>query len=142
MWTFLALAASLASAQPGEAQRSLIIQPGQTVVVEPIGTDGGFHEVERAPVAGGSDQPPTGRIRFIMTSEGGQTFLRVQNGTAASLRYRAVMSLGRRSARTSTCIVPPGIAVFEHWPHPLDRIEASQFVLTPGTPDTMSCAEW
>jgi hypothetical protein len=62
-------------------------------------------------------------VRFSFSNASGQMTLRTENGYARAFDYRAKMFIGRRSANTSICTVPPGIMGFEGWGDRIDRLE-------------------
>lgn len=132
-------AAALALSTPTLAQNAadtLSIQPGETVTVRVA--DNRFVELSRTSgEAQGERAADT--IRFSFSGMGGMLMLHVENGYSQAFNYRARMTLGSRSARTSTCTVLPRIAAFESWPHRIDRLELSQPRLS-DTPE-MACRE-
>ena len=74
------------------------------------------------------ERPAPGQIRLRFLSIGGRhTLLVVENGLQRALAYRARMTSRGRTQPTDVCIVPPGVGGFEHWPHPIDTIELSDF---------------
>jgi len=81
---------------------------------------------------------PDGRLRisFIQGPGVEDMILTVENGYEGALTYRAVMmALGpdgqTQWARTSVCTVPPGIYVFEHWPHAIVGLALGGFAIAP-----------
>jgi len=81
---------------------------------------------------------PDDRLRISLRQGAGveEMILTVENGYEGALSYRAVMmAVGPNGqtqwARTSVCTVPPGIHVFEHWPHPIIAIALEGFVIAP-----------
>jgi hypothetical protein len=119
-----------------QASETLSIAAGETVTAR-IGQ--GRFVVASRERGEASGEPPAGTVRFSMTADPGMTMLQVENGTDRAFEYRARMFLGRRSARTSTCTVLPGMAGFEHWPHAIDRIELSAPELLGGSGSGMRC---
>ncbi len=77
--------------------------------------------------------PPVtrGEVRFSFLGLGNDRLLIVENGYERGLRYRAVMHRGDRSAPTDVCVVVPRRRSYEHWPHPIDRIDLSAMALVP-----------
>jgi len=87
--------------------------------------------------------PPVARdvinLRF-MSVAGRHTLLIVENGYAGALRYRARMTRDGQMRPTDVCVVLPSNRSYEHWPHPIDRIELSDFALvTWNEGDTPAC---
>ena len=87
--------------------------------------------------------PPVARdvinLRF-MSVAGRHTLLIVENGYAGALRYRARMTRDGQTRPTDVCVVLPSNRSYEHWPHPIDRIELSDFALvTWNEGDTPAC---
>lgn len=92
-----------------------------------------------APVAFGmplqarGDVPPPpaiepGRVRVKFLSIAGQHSLLVfENGYGRAIAYRARMARGDRLTATDVCILIPRRHSFEHWPHPIDRLELYDF---------------
>jgi hypothetical protein len=126
----LALSAAAATAPDAQeaapaAEPRLAVARGEVVTARIAG--GNFILVSRAPEGGGqAPELPAGTIRFSFGDMGGMSLLHVENGTGRPFEYRARMVVGKRSARTSTCTVLPGIAAFEQWPERIDRLEISE----------------
>lgn len=93
-----------------------------------------------SPMGHDSDAPPAerptpGQIRLRFLSIAGQhALLVVENGLDRALVYRARMTQDGNSRPTDVCLVMPGLPGFEHWPHPIDRIELSDFRFVPWVP--------
>jgi hypothetical protein len=63
-------------------------------------------------------------VRFKFHSIAGRhSLLVIANGYARALVYRARMTESDRTRPTDVCLVVPGNYGFEHWPHPIDRLE-------------------
>jgi hypothetical protein len=94
---------------------------------------------EAVPVAGvdGSRPDPIPpnevRVRFLSIA-GRHALLVVENGQGRALAYRARMTVGGRARHTDVCIVLPGLPSYEHWPHPVERLELSDFRFIPWLP--------
>jgi len=76
----------------------------------------------------GSIPPPPplerGVVRFKFHSIAGRhSLLVIANGYERAIVYRARMTEGDRTRPTDVCLVVPGNHGFEHWPHPIDRLE-------------------
>ena len=70
-----------------------------------------------------------GEIRMRLHDIAGQhTMLIIENGYDRALIFHARMTSGDRSTATDVCLVVPNNRSFEHWPHPIDRLELSQLV--------------
>ena len=77
---------------------------------------------------------PAGLVRVRLHSIAGKhTLLVVENGLDRALAYRARMTANGQSRPTDVCVVMPGQPSYEHWPHPIDRIELSAFRHVPWT---------
>lgn len=120
------------------ALAKITIASGERVTVR-VDDEGRFSVVRRETSSSGEDTPvEPDTVRFMLGEMGPQTMLQVENGYGRGFEYRARMFRGARSARTSTCTVLAGMATYEAWPHPIDRIELSAPVLSPG--ETTQCA--
>jgi len=63
----------------------------------------------------------------------------IENGQGRALRYRAGMTVNGQERHTDVCVVLPRLPSYEHWPHPIERLELSDFRFVPwvaGTPPT------
>jgi len=88
----------------------------------PVGTPlNGPEGVEPDPIP-----PDEVRLRF-MTIAGQHALLVVENGRGRALAYRARMTAQGRTRPTDVCIVLPHLPSYEHWPHPVERLELSDF---------------
>ncbi|TMJ20232.1 MAG: hypothetical protein E6G92_10915 [Alphaproteobacteria bacterium] len=78
--------------------------------------------------------PPVARdavhLRF-MSIAGRHSLLIVENGYGAALLYRARMTRDGQTRPTDVCVVLPSNRSYEHWPHPIDRLELTDFALVP-----------
>ena len=133
----LAPEAALAAPPP------LTIAPGELVTAR-VSDDGtSLVEISRepAPTARGEPpQPAENTLRFTFTRmEGNQRMLFIQNGYDRTFHFVARMFFGKRAAPTSICSIPPHLASFEHWPHPIDRLELSAPTLNAGDAGAFSC---
>ena len=85
------------------------------------------------PLQARGDVPPPppidpGRVRVKFLSIAGQHSLLVfENGYGRAIAYRARMARGERLTATDVCILIPRRHSFEHWPHPIDRLELYDF---------------
>jgi hypothetical protein len=70
--------------------------------------------------------PDEVRIRFLSIS-GQHTLLVIENGQGRALAYRARMTVNGQGRHTDVCIVLPRLQSYEHWPHPIERLELSAF---------------
>jgi hypothetical protein len=85
-------------------------------------------------------QPNRLRLRF-MSIAGQHSILILENGYDRGIIFRARMTRGSETRPTDVCLVVPMRYGFEHWPHPLDRIEISDIHLVPWrTGDPVPCA--
>lgn len=66
------------------------------------------------------------RLRFMAIADK-HALLVVENGQGRALRYRARMTVGGRTKPTDVCIVLPRLPSYEHWPHPIERLELFDF---------------
>lgn len=76
------------------------------------------------------------RLRFLSIA-GQHSLLIVENGHDRGLVYRARLTEGGRTRPTDVCLVAPMQRGFEHWPHPIERIEIAGLHLVawrPGDP--------
>lgn len=84
-----------------------------------------------APTAPKQSEPPPvepGLIRLRFHSVAGRhSLLILENGYGLGLAYRARMRRDGRDGPTDVCIVIPHRRGFEHWPHPIERLELSHF---------------
>ncbi|MEA3014366.1 MAG: hypothetical protein QOD42_2911 [Sphingomonadales bacterium] len=88
---------------------------------------------EAMPAAGPADgsrpgpiPPDEVRLRFLSVS-GQHSLLVIENGQGRALAYRARMTVNGQSRHTDVCIVLPRLQSYEHWPHPIERLELSDF---------------
>lgn len=72
------------------------------------------------------------RIRFLSLA-GRHALLVIENGQGRALSYRARMTQDGRTQPTDVCVVLPHLPSYEHWPHPIQRIELSGFRFIPWT---------
>lgn len=84
-----------------------------------------------APTDAGMPDPPAptpGLLRLRFHSVAGRhSLLILENGYDRALTYRARMHQEGRTTPTDVCIVIPGRRNFEHWPHPVERLDLSAF---------------
>ena len=73
------------------------------------------------------------RMRF-MSIAGRHALLVVENGQRRALSYRARMTVAGRTRSTDVCIVLPRLPSYEHWPHPIERLELTDFRFIPWAP--------
>ena len=66
------------------------------------------------------------RLRFHVIADR-HAMLVVENGQGRALSYRARMTVDGEARHTDVCIVLPHLPSYEHWPHPIERIELSDF---------------
>lgn len=84
---------------------------------------GGLSPSAPAPI-----RPGAVRLRF-MSIAGRHSMLIVENGYDRALVYRARMTRGGETLPTDVCLVTPRQRGFEHWPHPIERIQLSDLRL-------------
>ena len=70
----------------------------------------------------------------VLSIAGRHTVLVVENGLPRAIAYRARMTVDGRTHSTDVCVVMPGLPSYEHWPHPIERIELSDFRFVPWQP--------
>jgi hypothetical protein len=142
---------------PGEAVRAQINDSGRATPVERLQAEWSAFDVyaarhltgmpvPEAPVpeglpistgpAGPTPQPiPSGEVRMkVLSIAGRHTLLVVENGLPRAIAYRARMTVSGRTRSTDVCLVMPGLPSYEHWPHPIERIELSDFRYVPWQP--------
>ena len=66
------------------------------------------------------------RIRFLSIMDR-HALLVVENGRDRALAYRARMTVDGTTRHTDVCVVLPRLPSYEHWPHPIERIELTEF---------------
>lgn len=66
------------------------------------------------------------RIRFLSIDDR-HSLLVVENGQGRALRYRARMTVSGRARHTDVCVVLPRLPSYEHWAHPIERLELTHF---------------
>jgi hypothetical protein len=75
-----------------------------------------------------SEPPVPGQLRLRFFSIADQhTLLVIENGLQGPIAYRARMTIDGEARATDVCIVPTGVPGVEHWPHPIERIELTDF---------------
>jgi hypothetical protein len=85
-------------------------------------------------------RPGVLRLRF-MSIAGEHSILILENGYDRAIVFRARMTRGGETRPTDVCLVVPMHFGFEHWPHPIERIEISDIHLVPWRPgDPVPCA--
>jgi hypothetical protein len=78
------------------------------------------------------DPIPPHEVRLRLLSIAGRhTLLVVENGQGRALAYRARMTVGGQTRHTDVCIVLPRLPSYEHWAHPIERLELSDFRFVP-----------
>ena len=81
------------------------------------------------------DPIPPGEVRLrFLSIDGRQALLVVENGHGRALRYRARMTVDGRTQHTDVCVVLPRLPSYEHWPHPIQRLELTAFEFIPWAP--------
>jgi hypothetical protein len=75
-------------------------------------------------------RPDRLRLRF-MSIAGRHSILILENGYDRAIVFRARMTRDGATRPTDVCLVMPMRFGFEHWPHPLERIEISDIHLVP-----------
>ena len=74
------------------------------------------------------DPIPPGEVRIRFHSIADRhALLVVENGHGLALSYRARMTRDGRTRHTDVCVVLPNLPSYEHWPHPIERIELTDF---------------
>lgn len=112
--------------------RHLVGQPVPDAPVdsaEPLPDDGSLPD---APPL----RPDEVRVRLLSIA-GRHSLLIVENGYDRAFIYRARMTEAGRTRPTDVCLVLPKQRGFEHWPHPIERIELYEATLVgwqPGDP--------
>ena len=66
------------------------------------------------------------RARFL-SIEGRHSLLVIENGLRNAIKYRATMTVNGARHPTDVCVVLAGYPSYEHWPHPIERIELTDF---------------
>jgi len=83
----------------------------------------------------GPDPIPPNEMRVRFLSIAGQhALLVVENGQGRALAYRARMTVRGQARHTDVCVVLPHLPSYEHWPHPIERLELTDFRFIPWTP--------
>ena len=75
-------------------------------------------------------QPGRLRIRFLSIA-GQHSILILENGYDRGILFRARMTRDGDTRPTDVCLLVPMQHGFEHWPHPIDRIEISDIRFVP-----------
>ena len=75
-------------------------------------------------------QPNGLRLRFLSIA-GQHSLLILENGYDRAIVFRARMTRGGETRSTDVCLVRPMRYGFEHWPHPIERIEISDIRFVP-----------
>lgn len=79
------------------------------------------------------------RLRFLSIADS-HSLLIVENGYGRALTYRARMTRNGQSHATDVCLVTPGNRGYEHWPHPIDRLQLNDLALVDWRPgDQQPC---
>ncbi|HVQ07178.1 MAG TPA: hypothetical protein VMS43_01960 [Allosphingosinicella sp.] len=102
---------------------------------------------EAMPVASPADgsrpdpiPPNEVRVRFLSIA-GQHVLLVVENGQGRALAYRARMTVDGQARHTDVCIVLPRLPSYEHWAHPIERLELSDFRFIAWAPGRMPTCE-
>ena len=101
------------------------------MVGQPI-PDAPVETAERLPGDGMAPPPPVAPNRISLrfhSIAGRHSLLVLENGYDHAIVYRARMRTGDREAATDVCLVMPRNRGYEHWPHPIDRLDLSDFSL-------------
>ena len=99
---------------------------GQTPPEAPLATADPFPEgVVPQPASPAADVV---QLRFMAVA-GRHALLVVENGYDLALVYRARMMRDGATRHTDVCAVPPGDFGYEYWPHPIERLDLSDFRL-------------
>lgn len=146
-WAAPAAAQDARPTQSAFVQGSLNLAAGERVTLRRL-DDGSFElvkteRIEFSEVAPPANATPADAGGLVSARPGTITFalhlrrdvgslLRIENATSDGLKYMGFIrrvSGGQVSApaRTSTCTVPPGKAVFEHWQEPVIQVVAADF---------------
>jgi hypothetical protein len=92
---------------------------------------------EASPLPGDPSRvPPVARDQVnlrLMSIAGRHALLIVENGYPQALLYRARMTQDGRTRPTDVCVVLPANRSYEHWPHPIERIQLTDLLLVPWT---------
>jgi len=71
---------------------------------------------------------PRGTLRVkFMSIAGRHSLLVIENGYDRAVAYRARMIVSGQTRPTDVCLVIPNQRGYEHWPHPIERIELYDF---------------
>lgn len=70
------------------------------------------------------------RVKFLSIA-GRHSLLVVENGYDRAIVYRARMTRDGQTRPTDVCLIMPGQHGFEHWPHPIERLEISDVRFVP-----------
>ncbi|MEA3038147.1 MAG: hypothetical protein QOE79_660 [Sphingomonadales bacterium] len=129
--------------QAAAAPSPLTIAPGETVTARVSDDGASLVEISRGPAPtakGDAAKPAENTIRFIFArANGDQRMLSIQNGYDRAFHFAARMFLGKRSAPTSICTIPPHLVSFENWQDPIDRLELSAPTLAAGGAGAFGC---
>ena len=80
------------------------------------------------------------RVRFLSIADR-HALLVVENGQGQALAYRARMTVRGQTRPTDVCVVLPRLPSYEHWPHPIERLELTDFRFIVWAPGRMpTCA--
>ena len=135
----MSVAAVLAGSAPSVANGLVTIAPGESVVIS-LGPQGPV--VADDTVLTKRENRPWGdgvRLKFSETADGGQTVLTVGYDRPVDYEARMFNAAGQ-NATTSICVVKPHMFSIEHWPHPIARLELSNFTFVSGmADDVMKC---
>ena len=81
------------------------------------------------------DPIPGDQVRIRLLAIGDRhALLVVENGRQRALAYRARMTVAGSTRHTDVCVVLPQQPSYEHWPHPVESIELSDFRFIPWAP--------
>jgi hypothetical protein len=96
---------------------------GMTPPDAPVSEGTPFSVAEASP-----DPIPEGQIRIRLLSIADRhALLVVENGNGLALSYRARMTRDGQTRPTDVCVVLPHLPSYEHWPHPIVRLDLSDF---------------
>ncbi len=116
----------------------LSIFPGEQIFVETLIEDGHV-KLDRAVT---TNQHPERTLAFIFSQLPGKPdmVLQVKSPLPAAIRFQmAFMPVSSdRLIKTSSCPVPVGKALYEHWPHPIYQLILTNATVLKPT-DDMSC---
>jgi|HubBroStandDraft_5_1064220.scaffolds.fasta_scaffold372121_2 hypothetical protein len=119
----MGLSGTAASADASIASDGAVtIHPGETISVAFAGDD----DLSQPKLASDTNAPST--MTFTLKAEAGLgLMLDIQSHLGVTVKYDAVMTVGRHAVHTSSCPVLAGKASFENWSDPITELKLSGF---------------